>query len=119
MPRSVSDLVSDPRHTAALDGADAVGEAAGGNRLVVRIGLWREGGRVVRARSRASTCATLIAFAEVACGLLEAGAPPEAVSPGALRAHVPAVHPGHRDRADLVAAAARSALTRSEPGSQP
>jgi NifU-like protein involved in Fe-S cluster formation len=114
MFRSVSDHVSDPRHAAALEDADSVGEAAGGERLLVRIGVWREGGRVVRARYRASTCATLIAFAEVACELLEAGAAGEATCAQALRARVPRVHPIHRDRADLVAAAARSAMTNRE-----
>lgn len=106
MPRSVSDHVSDPRHAAPLDGAELVGAASGGDRLLVRIGLWRDaGGRVTRARYRATTCASLIAYAEAACALLEAGAPPSGVTAGALRAAVLGVHPVHLDRADVVAAA--------------
>jgi NifU-like protein involved in Fe-S cluster formation len=112
MGRSVADHVADPRHAAPLDGADGVGEAAAGDRLLVRIGVWREGARVVRARYRATTCASLIAFAEAACALLEAGAPPESVTAETLRDRVAGVHPVHRDRAELAAAAARFAAAR-------
>jgi NifU-like protein involved in Fe-S cluster formation len=108
-PRTVSQHVSDPRHAAAaLDGATNVGEAAGAQRLLVRLGVWRLGGQVARARYRASTCASLIAYAEVACALLEAGAPPSEIDSARLRAEVPGVHPVHHDRADLVAAAVRA-----------
>ena len=72
--RTVAEHVSDPRHAAAaLEGAAAVGQAAGPRRLLVRLGVWREGGRIARARYRVSACASLIAYAEVACALLEAG----------------------------------------------
>lgn len=109
MPRTVPDRVEDPRHAGALDGATAAGEARGGERLLVRVGVWREGGRVIRARFRASTCASLIAYADAACEALEAGEPPAALDGARLRALVEGVHPVHHDRADLVAAALRRA----------
>jgi NifU-like protein involved in Fe-S cluster formation len=112
--RTVSDHVSDPRFAGPLDGADAIGEAAGGERLVVRIGLWHAGGRIVRARFRASTCAALIAYADAACALVESGTSPEKLDAAALRATVAGVHPGHHDRAELVAAAMRAAGERAE-----
>jgi len=109
---TVGELVAEPRHAGALDGAAYVGEAAGGTRLLVQIGLWRDAaGRVVRARYRASTCAALIAYAEAACALAEAGgggAP--ALSDRSLRVAVRGVHPIHHDRADLVALALARAL---------
>ena len=107
---TVGELVADPRHAGALDGAFCVGEAAGGTRLLVQIGVWRdEAGRVVRARYRATTCAALIAYAEAACALAEGGGAP-AVSDRSLRAAVRGVHPIHHDRADLVALALARAL---------
>jgi hypothetical protein len=110
VPRPVADLVFEPRHAGALADAPRVGEATGGERLVVRLGLWTgPGGGVVRARWRASTCASLIAYAEAACALLEAGRPPDTVSAADLRAEVSGVHPGHLDRAELVLAALRAA----------
>ncbi|HEY6100443.1 MAG TPA: hypothetical protein VIW03_13485 [Anaeromyxobacter sp.] len=108
-PRTVAECLERPAHAAPLDGATRVGEAAGGGRMV-RVGLWRDG-PAVRARFRASTCASLIAYAEVACEALEAGARPDAA---ALRTLVRGVHPSHRDRAELVAAAVRAALTTPE-----
>jgi hypothetical protein len=112
MPRPVADLVAEPLHAGPLDGADRLGEASGGNRLVVRLGLWLDrGGGVSRARFRATTCAALIAYAEAACALVEGGHPPGEVGAADLHAAVSGVHPGHRDRADLVAAAIRAAAT--------
>jgi hypothetical protein len=73
---------------------------------------------VVRARYRATTCASLIAYAEAACVLLEAGRAPAALAAVDLHGAVTGVHPGHRDRADLVAAAVRAAVT-SHPQSTP
>jgi hypothetical protein len=110
LSRSVADHVADPLHAAPLDGADAIGEASGGERLLVRVGLWAEGARVVRARYRATTCASLIAYAEVACALVETGTDPGAITSGTLRALVPGVHPVHHDRADLVAKAIGAAV---------
>jgi hypothetical protein len=78
---------------------------------VVRIGVWHEGRRV-RARFRASTCASLIAYAQVACEALEAGAPHDA---RALRSRLAGVHPAHEDRAELVAAAAHAAIIQEPP----
>jgi hypothetical protein len=107
---AVADLVFDPRHAAPIDGATRAGEARGGNGLLVRLGLWLGAdGRVERARYRATTCASLIAFAEVACALLEGGLPPDHLTPAALGARLAGVHPGHLDRAELVVAAARAA----------
>lgn len=109
MPRPVGDRVTDPRHAGALDGAHAIGEASGGERLVVRIGLWQEAGRVIRARFRASTCASLIAYADAACEAVEAGEPPARLDPARVRALVAGVHPVHHDRAALVSAALHDA----------
>jgi hypothetical protein len=106
--RHVSDLVWSARHAARLDGADGVGEAFGGERLLVRVGLWLGSGGA-RARYRATTCPALIAYAEAACEALEAGADPARLDAGALRALVAGVHPVHHDRADLVAAAVHAA----------
>jgi hypothetical protein len=104
--RTVAQCVDVPAHSGSLTGAERVGEAAAGGRIV-HIGVWSRGGGV-RARFRATTCASLIAYAEVACAAIEAGAPADAA---ALRSLVLGVHPLHRDRADLVAAAVRAALT--------
>ncbi|GAO02916.1 DUF732 domain-containing protein [Anaeromyxobacter sp. PSR-1] len=117
MPRSVADLVSDLRHAAALDGAARTGQAEGGERLRVRVGLWPGRGAARRARFRATTCASLLAYAEAACALLEAGTPPGELTPALLRAQVTGVHPVHLDRADLVAAAVRAAAAEPEGSS--
>jgi hypothetical protein len=108
--RTVADCIAEPRHTGALDGAARVGEASRDGRIV-RIGIWPRGGGI-RARFRATTCASLVAYAEVACEAMEAGAPADA---DALRALLRDVHPDHQDRAELVAAAVRSALAEESP----
>ena len=118
---SVSDLVASPRHAGALQGAALRGEASRPDRLIVRVGVWLDaGGAPVRARFQAATCASLIAYADAACRLIEAGDPGSACAAAALRRHVRDVHPVHLDRADLVARACRAALdpTRS-PGDPP
>jgi NifU-like protein involved in Fe-S cluster formation len=104
---TVGDLLSDPSHGGSLDGASRVGEAALGDRRV-RVGLWLDGPRVVQARFMATTCASLVAYAEAACRALESGA--RAPSAGALRSRVRGVHPGHLDRAEAVATAVQRAL---------
>lgn len=109
-PRAVADWVSDPAHAGSLEGAARVGEAAR-DRRVVRVGVWRDGAGV-RARFRASTCASLIAYAEVACAALEAGAAADVAS---LRAAVRGVHPAHEERAEIVAAAVAAALAEESP----
>jgi hypothetical protein len=109
MAPTVAHLVDSAAHAGALEEADVVGEASGGERLVVRIGLWFADGRVARARFRATTCASLIAFAEAACRLLEDGTPPKVIDSGLLRRSVHGAHPSHFDRAALVA----DAVTRS------
>jgi hypothetical protein len=111
--RSVAELVDLPAHAAPLHGASRVGEAAADGRLV-RIGVWRDGG-ALRARYRATACASLIAYAEVACEALEAGVPAAAIDADALRARVRGVHPSHLERAALVAAALRAAFTPENP----
>ena len=113
-PDPVGDLLSDTAHGGPLEGAPALGEARAADRLV-RAGLWREGGLVVRARFQATVCAPLVAYAEAACRALEAGV--TELPAAALHARVRGVHPGHRDRAELVAAAVRAALStsREEP----
>jgi NifU-like protein involved in Fe-S cluster formation len=110
-PRRLADLVYEPLHAGSLDGAELVGQAAGGERLLVQVGLWKDAcGRVRRARHRSTTCAALIAYAEVACALAEAGEPPAALRAERLIAAVTGAHPLHRDRAALVARALERAL---------
>jgi NifU-like protein involved in Fe-S cluster formation len=120
-PRTVAEHVADASHAGALDGATLDGLAAGSSRLVVRLGLWVEpDGRVSRACYRATTCASLIAYAEAACGLVEAGEDPARLDASRLRAVVAGVHPAHHDRADLVALALSRALARPpRPGANP
>jgi hypothetical protein len=108
-PRTVADRVASPSHAGALEGAHAVGEARGGDRLVVRIGLWREGDRLVRARFKATTCAALVACADAACEAIEAAGDVGGLDAAAVRALVGGLHPGHRDRAALAAAALQDA----------
>lgn len=112
--RTVAEHVEDPRYAGPIGDAPLAGEAAGPPRLLVRLGLWidREG-RVSRARYRATTCASLIAYAEAACALAEAGADLRALDARRLRGAVAGVHPVHHDRADLVAVALSRALARS------
>ena len=114
----VSDLVFDPRHAGPFDGAAAIGEAGAPDRLLVRVGLWLEGSRVVRARYRATTCAALIAYAEAACVALERGADPAAMDAAALQDAVAGVHPVHHDRAALVARAVHAAHARAKEHAQ-
>jgi hypothetical protein len=108
----VAEHLADPRHAGDLGGAPGLGEASSDG-LVVRLGVWRSGSGVVRARFRATTCAALIAYAEAACRLAEDGA----LGPGDLaariRAAVAGVHPARRGRADLVALALARALAAS------
>ncbi|HSD21305.1 MAG TPA: iron-sulfur cluster assembly scaffold protein [Anaeromyxobacter sp.] len=111
--RTVADCLSDPAHAGPLDGATRVGRAADGDRMVV-VGLWTDGERVVRARFRATSCASLIAYAEVACAALEGGIAPTALDAPRLRAALAGVHPGHHARSDLVVAAIRVAAADTE-----
>jgi hypothetical protein len=111
LARSVSDLVANARHAAPLDGATCRGEAGAEPRLLVRVGLWvGEGGRVARARYRATSCAALVAYAEAACMLLEERGEAAALDAAHLRRAVKDAHPVHHDRADLVALAVVRAL---------
>jgi len=112
VPRRVADLVFAPDRSSPLDGATSVGQA-GDATMLVRVGLWLDGERVVRARWRATTCPALIAYAESACEALEDGAPPATLDAAALHARVAGVHPIHHDRAALVAAAVRAAHDRA------
>jgi len=107
----VSELVEGARHGGPLTGASRVGEAATDGRIV-RVGVWRgPSGAVVRARFLASSCASLLAYAEAACRLAEADRlAPAGDLPALLRASVAGVHPAHLRRADLVAAALTRAL---------
>lgn len=109
--RTVAECIADPRHAGPLHGAARIGEAARDGRAV-RIAVSAADG-AVRARFRATTCASLIAYAEVACEAIEAGAPADDAA--ALRGLVRGVHPAHEDRAELVAAAVRAALTKEQP----
>jgi hypothetical protein len=109
-PRTVAECVEAPAHAGSLEGAPRIGEAARDGRLV-RIGVWGDGPGI-RARFRSSTCASLIAYAEVGCSALEAGAVPDASD---LRAALRGVHPAHEERAELVADAIRAALAEESP----
>jgi hypothetical protein len=109
VPRTVAECVDDPRHAGPLDGAVRIGEAGADGRMV-RIGLFADGG----ARFRATGCASLIAYAEVACAAIERGERDAAGDPRALRARLRGVHPHHHGRAALVAAAVRAALEGGE-----
>lgn len=111
IPR-VADLVAEPSHAGVLDGA-FVGEA-GEERMLVRVGLWLDEGRVLRARYRATTCAALIAYAEVACAALERGGGPAHLDVMSLRRAVEGVHPVHHGRAVIVARAVHAALARAQ-----
>jgi len=103
--------VYQPLHAGPLDGAELLGEAADGEGLVVRVGIWRDGGgRIRRARHRSASCAALIGYAEVACALAEAGEPPATLLVDRLVSAVVGAHPLHRDRAALVATALARAL---------
>ncbi len=114
--RTVADHLSDPRHAGSLEGAALAGVATSPPRLMVRLGLWLgPDGRVSRARYRATTCASLIAYAEAACALAEAGEDPARLDARRLRRAVAGVHPAHHDRADLVALAVSRAVSRALP----
>ena len=116
LPRAIADLVADLRYAGSVDDAALVGEAAGGDRLLVRVGLWLDAlGRVSQARYRATTCASLIGYAEAACALAESGEPLQAIGAECVRAAVAGVHRLHHDRADLVALALSRALGRRSP----
>jgi NifU-like protein involved in Fe-S cluster formation len=109
MSRTVAERVASAEHAGALEGAHAVGEGRGGERLHVRLALWVEGGRLSRARFKATTCASLIAYADAACEALEGGTPPARLDAEGVRALVRGVHPVHHDRAALVAAGVQEA----------
>lgn len=118
--RTVADYVSHVAHAGDLAGASQRGQATRPERLVIQLGLWRDAaGAVTRARFKASTCASLLAYAELACELLEEGAAPDALDAAFLRERLEGVHPQHRDRADLVADALRAAIANPRPGDAP
>ena len=78
--RSVGDLVSHPIHAGDVREAPLRGQASRPDRLVVWLGLWPGApGAPTRARFKAATCASLLAFAELTCELLEDGAAPETI----------------------------------------
>jgi hypothetical protein len=117
--RTVADRVSETAHAGSTEGADAVVEAIVDGRSV-RIGLWADAaGRARRARFRSTTCAALIAYADLACELIESGEAPDRIDAGMLREALPGVHPAHHDRADLVARAlALAPRWRGTPGGE-
>jgi len=112
--RTVGDRVRTTRWSAPTGDADACAEGTRPDeRLVLRVGLWVEGGTVAAARFRATTCATLLALADAACEWAEGRPVAEvaAVAPPVLLALLPDVPEGRRDRASLVAAALRAAAS--------
>ena len=79
---------------------ERLGEAFQDGRIV-RLGLWLDSaGGIRRARWKATTCAALMAYAEIACRLLEQGHDPTTLDEP-LSAAIVGVHPGHRARAAL------------------
>jgi hypothetical protein len=112
----VGDLVASPDHVGDVAAAPLRGQAVRSDRLIVRLGLWAdERGVVTRARFKASTCASLIAFAELTCELLEGGVAPGGIDAGLLQSRLEGVHPMHRDRADVVVEALRAAVSGDNP----
>jgi hypothetical protein len=109
--RTVAERVEAPAHAGPLEGAVRVGEARGQDGRLVRVGVFPDG----RVRFRATSCASLIAYADATCEALEAGAPPPALDEPGVRALVAGVHPSHLERAALVAAAVRAAFASEEP----
>ncbi len=96
------------------------GQATGSDRLIVRIGLWTgSDGRVRRARWQATTCATLVAYTELACELMKDGADPAHLDAIALQSALAGVHPRRRERAALVARAIANALHAEPEGEKP
>jgi hypothetical protein len=115
-PHRVAERVAELRYAGAVAGATVTGEASGGERLQVVVGLWLGGrGPTPRARYRCTTCAALIACADAACALVEAGVEPGAIDAARIRAAVEDLHPVHHDRADLVALALSRALAGRHP----
>jgi NifU-like protein involved in Fe-S cluster formation len=113
---TVATLVEGAKHAASLDGAPRLGAAAAEGRYV-RLAVWTDrAGRVIRASFQATTCAALIAYAERACQLLEAGLAPEALAPETLRQSVRGVHPAQLGRAELVASAVARLSTPTDHG---
>jgi hypothetical protein len=108
--RTVAEWIDRACHAGPVQGAARVGEASADGRLV-RIGLFPDG----RARFRATSCASLLAYAEAACEALEAGVPPSRLDEAALRARVAGVHPSHHERAGLVADALARLTTPERP----
>lgn len=91
----------------------ACGErVTGSDGVEVRFLARVEGDRVVGSQYSASSCATLVAYAELLGELVEGASLVDAmkVTPRALIEALPGVPPGRHDRAGLVARAWRSAL---------
>jgi hypothetical protein len=103
--RTVSECIAAPAHAGSLAGAWRVGEARGEGGRIVRVGVFADG----TVRFRATSCASLIAYAEVACEALEAGVAAAALDARALQGRLAGVHPSHLERAALVEAAIRAA----------
>jgi hypothetical protein len=113
--RTVADIFHDVRRCGGATGSTCAGLAADEDGRTVQIALWvGTDDRVIAARWRASTCPSLIAYAETACALLEAGIAPVDLERAALRAAVAGVHPAHRRHADLVLDAVHDALAKRE-----
>lgn len=105
-------LIASADHGGDIAGAAAVGCSTDPEGRRVELALWP--GTPPRARFMATSCAGLLAFAELACRLVEAGVPPARLDAAALRAGLTGLHPAHAERADLVAQAlsrASAALT--------
>lgn len=107
-PPSVAELFAGAAHAGALVGASRMGAAADGERRVVELALWlSRAGQITRARFKATSCPALIACAERACQLLEAGVAP--LDAARLVREVTGLHPHHHSRAALVVEALEAA----------
>ncbi len=110
-PPSVAMLFDRPAHGGLHERTAHLGRACDDERRVVDLALWIDAtGRVTRARFKATACVSLIACAERACQLLEAGCPPDALDAARLRGEVRGLHPLHDGRVTLVIQALRRAL---------
>lgn len=116
---SVAELFDHPTHAGSLADASRSGRAGDDEQRVVELALWLDAeGRIERARWKATTCVGLIACAERACQLLEAGCPPAALDARRLAREVTGLHPNHRARAILVVRALNTALNSPTTGAQ-
>ena len=109
-PETMAERLANLCHQGALHGSTVSAEASRAGRHFVQVGLWIDGERIRRARFMASDCEALNAYADLACQLIEAGVPIEAIDVRRLCRHLPGFDPVDETCAELVVEAFRSAL---------